>query len=299
MKNKYILIWFAICHILLYSCTTGDYVSFDPSPRAATAPEKIEVVYSNLIKKEYKIIGIVSANTYSMENALERMRYDASEMGAEALLDFGPNGSQTAVGASNGYISNFGNPYIINTMQTSVATSYNTGFSAKAIVWESIKNDEQENRILVSDFSYNSLNKNLSQLPSEYKNNILDVYSEFKDENKVQWIVTVKPPKKGYRKIILSNGNIISDSPKFVIINTSKIFNSDIIKTDSSDILKRINNLVSDRVKSVSRLYFFMSFDNRHASPAWTIWLYGPNEFYYGEIKIDAVTGKIISNELS
>lgn len=303
MRSKlFISLFGVLSQFFLYSCTTGDSVVFDPNRRAATAPEAIEVVYSNTLRRPHKVIGIVSANTYSMESALRRMRYDASEMGADALLDFGPNGSQTSVGANNGYLSNFGNPYFINTMQTSVSTSYNTGFSAKAIVWEENDTppaDKTKGGVAVSDTSKMSLKQNLSILPDEYKNSILDVYAECYNSPSLVWDISLKSNKKGYRRLNISDRLITSDYRKLVLINRSKPFSIDLIKIDSTDVFKILNNLPSVKHKQISYIYLDLRLHGKFKSPLWTIWLYGPNDYYHGEIKIDSETGNIISNNLS
>ena len=300
--NLKFVVFILASHFLLFACTTGDQVVFDSKERAATVPEEIEVVYSNTVKREYKIIGIVTANTYSMQDALERMRDDASEMGAEALLDFAPNGSQTSIGSGNGYITNFGNPYVLNTMQTSFSTSYNTGFSAKAIVWEhanQVKSKPQKiNQIRISDLSNLSFKKNLFIVPDDYKKSILDLYAEYHVGNNIKWNISVKPIKKGFRKLVLSNGSILSDSGKLVIINRSKPFSIDSIKIDSTDVIKTVNNLSQATSKQVNSMYFLLGVEGKHPVPVWTIWLYGPNDDYYGEIKIDATTGQVLFNEI-
>jgi hypothetical protein len=285
--------------LILVSCTTGDQVVFDTNNRPATIPEQIEVVYSQTIRREYTIIGIVSANTYSMQDALERMRDDASDMGADALLDFGPNGSQTSVGASSGYLANFGNPYMINTLQSNVGTSYNTGFSAKAIVWKKSQEGDRKIKNHPTDTSIKTLKQSLELLPEDYRNSVLDVYGELHGDEEIKWQVTVRSKDKGFRSLVIKNGKILSESPKLVIVNKSKPFSTAQIETDSNELKGIFANLPEIRSKEITLVYYLMGRDSLDIAPHWTVWFYGPNEFYYGEVKIDAATGKVILNGVS
>ena len=103
-------------------CTYGDRASFETTSRLGTSPATIEVVESRDVRRPYKVIGIVSAESYYLSAALKRCRAEAAKLGADALLDFGPTGNRTGV-ASYGY-------------GLAAGSTYNTGWSAKALVWE-------------------------------------------------------------------------------------------------------------------------------------------------------------------
>jgi hypothetical protein len=112
--------------ILLFGCTYGNKVSYDNIGRIPKAPEQVQVFESRDVKRPYKVIGLVSSDSYYMHSALAAIRKEAGELGADAVIDFGPSGNQTGMGYAYG-----AGPGIFG-----VGSSYNTGFAARAIVWE-------------------------------------------------------------------------------------------------------------------------------------------------------------------
>jgi len=81
----------------------------------------MEVFESASLTQPYKVIGVVTSDSYYMHSALKSCRKEAAEMGADGLPDFGPNGNQTGMATMMGGYSPIG-------------ASYSTGFTAKAIV---------------------------------------------------------------------------------------------------------------------------------------------------------------------
>lgn len=112
--------------LIMSGCTYGNKVAYDSVKRPQKSPDQIEVFEARDVKRPYRVIGLVSSDSYYMHSALKAVRKEAGELGADAVIDFGPNGNQTGMGY--GYGSGLG------TM--GIGASYNTGFVAKAIVWE-------------------------------------------------------------------------------------------------------------------------------------------------------------------
>jgi len=108
---------------MLSNCTYGDRASYETHGRQPTYSNAIEVVESRNTTRPYKVVGVVSSDSYYMSSAMKRCRSEAAKLGADALLDFGPSGNQTGVATYLGY-------------GVAMGASYNTSWSAKAIVWE-------------------------------------------------------------------------------------------------------------------------------------------------------------------
>lgn len=120
MRNR-IFAPLALTALAVSSCTYGDRASFETEKRNQTNPDSIEVVETRSCSRQYKVIGNVSAESYYMSSALKRCRKEAAALGADALLDFGPSGNQTGMATFSAGMA--------------VGSSYNTGWTAKAIVW--------------------------------------------------------------------------------------------------------------------------------------------------------------------
>ena len=108
--------------LIVSGCTYGDRVSYETITRPPTNPEIIEVVESHNLSRPYKVIGMVSSESSYMQSALDRMKYEAADMGANALLDFSSSGNKSGMLYGSGGMMMGG--------------SYNTGYCAKAIVWQ-------------------------------------------------------------------------------------------------------------------------------------------------------------------
>jgi hypothetical protein len=110
----------------MLGCTYGNKVAYDSVKRAQKSPDQIQVFETRDVKRPYRVIGLVSSDSYYMHSALKSIRKEAGELGADAIIDFGPNGNQTGMGY--GYGTGAG--------MMGIGASYNTGFVAKAISWE-------------------------------------------------------------------------------------------------------------------------------------------------------------------
>jgi hypothetical protein len=117
---------FSFFVIAAAGCTYGDRAAFETSQRPQTNPQTIQVLDRQNIKRPYKVIGLVTSESYYLRSAMKSIRKEASELGADAIIDFGPSGNQTGVGLATAG----------GAMLSGIGGSYNTGWAGKAIVWE-------------------------------------------------------------------------------------------------------------------------------------------------------------------
>ena len=115
---KFILL--AITSLFLSSCTLGNRVSYDGKNRPTKQLDQIEVLDMNDIQKKYKVIGLVSSRSAYLHSALKSCRKEAALLGADAIVNFGPDG-----GGGMGVVAGSG-----------VIVTANMSYSAKAIAWE-------------------------------------------------------------------------------------------------------------------------------------------------------------------
>ncbi len=112
--------------LLLAGCTYGNRISYETTKRPPTSPASVEVFDVRDVKRPYKVIGIVSSDSWYMHSALKACRTEAAALGADAIIEFGPSGNTSGVGVANP----------MGAGAWGVGSSYNTGFAAKAIVWQ-------------------------------------------------------------------------------------------------------------------------------------------------------------------
>ena len=112
--------------VLLAGCTYGNRISYETTRRAPTNPAAVEVFDVKDVKRAYKVIGVVTSDSWYMHSALKSRRAEAAALGASAIIDFGPNGNTSGVGVANP----------MGAGAWGMGSSYNTGFAAKAIAWQ-------------------------------------------------------------------------------------------------------------------------------------------------------------------
>ena len=79
--------------VLVAGCTYGNKVAYDSVKRTKKSPDQIQVFEARDVKRAYRVIGLVSSDSYYMHSALKAIRKEAGELGADAIIDFGPNGT--------------------------------------------------------------------------------------------------------------------------------------------------------------------------------------------------------------
>jgi hypothetical protein len=114
-----------ILAVAISGCTYGNRISYETTRRPPTNPASVEVFDVKDVTRPYKVIGIVSSDSWYMHSALKACRTEAAALGANAIIDFGPNGNTSGVGVANP----------MGAGALGMGSSYNTGFAAKAIVW--------------------------------------------------------------------------------------------------------------------------------------------------------------------
>jgi len=115
----------ALLALAISGCTYGNRISYETNRRPPTNPAAVEVFDAKDVTRPYKVIGIVSSDSWYMHSALKSCRTEAAALGANAIIDFGPSGNTSGVGVANP----------MGAGAWGVGSSYNTGFAAKAIVW--------------------------------------------------------------------------------------------------------------------------------------------------------------------
>lgn len=281
-QMKYITRSFSVLlACIITSCSYSDRVSYERSNRPATSPESIEVYDSGNLSRPYKVIGIVGSESLSMQSALDLMREEAAQLGADALLDFGPNGGQSGVTMLQNRIPG--------------GSSRNTGFSAKAIVWEtnnSSGNNSETRGTRSSDC--------LSALPAKFRNGVIDMTSDYGSPDPQTWYVTAKSPNNGsgLRYLEIREGRIVSNTGFSFI---TSIFWShkpmalprDMI--DSRKVYEIAKQNAFSNGYSVSHALFALKNQGKSPEPVWTVWCYGLNDTYLGLIEVRAADGAILS----
>lgn len=91
MKRIKIALFVSLAFATLTSCIHINKISYEQNAREPKPDNyPIEILQSDKIQKEYKVIGEVSANgpNNRTEKILEKLRIETRQMGGDALIDF-------------------------------------------------------------------------------------------------------------------------------------------------------------------------------------------------------------------
>jgi len=142
----------------------------------------------------------------------------------------------------------------------------------------------------------------LEALPEKYRNGVLKLSADNADPDPDTWYVSAQSgaADKGMRSIEIASGQIISDKPALglrEIFSSAKPLDLSKIHLDSREIFDIAQQYASANGKQIGTVSFVLNQQGSAAVPIWSVWCYGPNGTYFGELKLLATDGTLISND--
>lgn len=142
----------------------------------------------------------------------------------------------------------------------------------------------------------------LQALPEKYRNGVLKLSADNADPDPDTWYVSAQagPDDKGMRSIEVASGQIISDKPAFglrEIFSSAKPLDLAKVQLDSRDIFDIAQRYAGANGKQIGTVSFILNQQGASAVPIWSVWCYAPNGTYFGEMKLLATDGAVISND--
>ena len=142
----------------------------------------------------------------------------------------------------------------------------------------------------------------LEALPDKYRHGVLKLSADNADPNPDTWYVSAQagPDDKGMRSIEVAAGQIISNKAALglrEIFSSAKPLDFSKIQLDSRDIFDIAQQYAGANGKQIGTVSFVLTQQGSSAVPIWSVWCYGPNGTYFGELKLLATDGTVISND--
>ena len=142
----------------------------------------------------------------------------------------------------------------------------------------------------------------LEALPEKYRNGVLKLSADNADPDPDIWYVSAQAGQndKGIRSIEVASGQIISDKPALglrEIFSSAKPLDLSKIQLDSREIFDVAQQYAGVNGKQIGTVSFVLNQQGSSAVPIWSVWCYGPNGTYFGELKLLATDGAVISND--
>ena len=142
----------------------------------------------------------------------------------------------------------------------------------------------------------------LEALPEKYRNGVLKLSADNADPDPDTWYVSAQAGSddKGMRSIEVASGQIISDKPALglrEIFSSAKPLDLSKVQLDSREIFDIAQQYAGANGKQIGTVSFVLNQQGSSAVPIWSVWCYGPNGTYFGELQFLATDGTVISND--
>lgn len=142
----------------------------------------------------------------------------------------------------------------------------------------------------------------LEALPEKYRNGVLKLSADNADPDPDTWYVSAQAGRddKGMRSIQVASGQIISDKPALglrEIFSSAKPLDLSKVQLDSREAFDIAQQYAGANGKQIGTVSFVLNQQGSSAVPIWSIWCYGPNGTYFGEMQLLATDGTVISND--
>ncbi len=142
----------------------------------------------------------------------------------------------------------------------------------------------------------------LNALPEKYRAGVLKLSADDANPDPDTWYVSAQAGRddKGMRSIEVASGQIISDKPTLgfrEIFSSSRPLDLSKVQVDSREIFDIAQNYARANGKQIGTVSFVMNQQGGAAVPVWSVWCYGPDGTYYGEMKFLASDGTVISSD--
>ncbi len=143
---------------------------------------------------------------------------------------------------------------------------------------------------------------NLRAIPAEFQNGILKLSADNCDPNPDIWYVSAKSDlnKGGIRDFELAAGQVISSKSSLGLreaLGSNKPIDLARVQFDSRDAFDLAQRYARANDKTIASVSFVLSQQGSAAVPMWSVWCYGPNGKYFGELQLLATDGTVISND--
>jgi hypothetical protein len=142
----------------------------------------------------------------------------------------------------------------------------------------------------------------LQAIPEVYRNGVLKLSADNANPNPDTWYVSVQVGRyeKGMRSFEVASGQIISDKPALglrEIFSSAKPLDLSKVQLDSREIFNIAQQYAGANGKQIGTVSFVLNQQGGSVVPIWSVWCYGPNGTYFGELKLLATDGTVISND--
>jgi hypothetical protein len=142
---------------------------------------------------------------------------------------------------------------------------------------------------------------NLRAVPAEFQNGILKLSADNCDPNPDIWYVSAKSDLKkgGVQNFELAAGQVVSSKSSLGLreaLGSNKPIDLAKIQFDSRDAFDLAQRYARANHKTIDSVSLVLSQQGSAAVPLWSVWCYGPNGKYFGELQLLATDGTVISN---
>jgi hypothetical protein len=143
---------------------------------------------------------------------------------------------------------------------------------------------------------------NLRALPAEFQNGVLKLSADNCDPNPERWYIAAKSDLKegGVHNFEMAAGQVLSNKPALGLVQllrSNKPIAISKVEFDSRDAFDQAQSHANANGKTLGSTSLALTQQGEGATPIWSVWCYGPDGTYFGEMQMLATDGTVISND--
>jgi hypothetical protein len=143
---------------------------------------------------------------------------------------------------------------------------------------------------------------NLRALPAEFQNGVLKLSADNCAPNPGRWYIAAKSDAKdgGVHNFEMAAGQVLSNKPTLGLsrlLHGNKPISVSKIEFDSRDTFDLAQRYANANQKIIASTSLALTQQGEGATPIWSVWCYGPDGTYFGEMQMLATDGTVVSND--
>jgi hypothetical protein len=142
-----------------------------------------------------------------------------------------------------------------------------------------------------------------SVLPARFQDGVVKLSADGGDPQPGTWYFLAKNADKDGQifSITVTNGEVTQTKPSLdlrALVKNPSVMKWENLVLDSGQVFEKASEWMDSKGKTLGTVSYVLNQKGSGASPIWSLWCYGPDGSYFGEIQFMADTGTVVSTNV-
>lgn len=142
----------------------------------------------------------------------------------------------------------------------------------------------------------------LAALPEKYRHGVLKISADSGNPNPPAWYIIAKNADAGDANysVTVTGGAVTAEKPSLdlrELLGHPTVIDLGAVALDSTQAFEEASTKSTAAGHTLGTVSYVLQQQGGDAAPVWSIWCYGPDGSYFGEMKILATTGAVIATD--